>query len=410
MNSILVWQIALRYLRGKRSANAVPILSRISMVAIAVGSCAMIILLSVFNGFEYLVSDLYKAFYPEIKITAAKGKFFSEDATLAAAIHNTKGIQTATRVIEDNVLINSEDNQFIARLKGIDADYDKVNNYKQYVTEGRDTVTASPEPTAVLGIQLMSQLSLDPDNVFSQIVLFYPDASVNAALSPESAFRSQKLRADGAFQAQDDFDSKYILASLPVVQQLFNAEGRYSSIELKLDDGADADDVKETLKTILGPAFTVETQFEQNKTMYLVMRSEKWAIYGILFLVLLIASFNMVGALSLLVMEKQKDMAILKAMGAQRVTIRSIFMAEGVLWSLIGGLTGLFIGLLICFGQIKFNWISLPGSYVIDAFPVHVEMLDVLLIIATIILIGIMASWYPAVRSTRVEAPSLRSN
>lgn len=410
MNSILVWQIALRYLRGKRSANAVPILSRISMVAIAVGSCAMIILLSVFNGFEYLVSDLYKAFYPEIKITAAKGKFFSEDATLAAAIHNTKGIQTATRVIEDNVLINSEDNQFIARLKGIDADYDKVNNYKQYVTEGRDTVTASPEPTAVLGIQLMSQLSLDPDNVFSQIVLFYPDASVNTALSPESAFRSQKLRADGAFQAQDDFDSKYILASLPVVQQLFNAEGRYSSIELKLDDGADADDVKETLKTILGPAFTVETQFEQNKTMYLVMRSEKWAIYGILFLVLLIASFNMVGALSLLVMEKQKDMAILKAMGAQRVTIRSIFMAEGVLWSLIGGLTGLFIGLLICFGQIKFNWISLPGSYVIDAFPVHIEMLDVLLIIATIILIGIMASWYPAVRSTRVETPSLRSN
>lgn len=410
MNSILVWQIALRYLRGKRSANAVPILSRISMVAIAVGSCAMIILLSVFNGFEYLVSDLYKAFYPEIKITAAKGKFFGEDAMLAAAIHNAKGIQTVTRVIEDNVLINSEDNQFIAKLKGIDADYDKVNNYKQYVTEGRDTVTALPEPTAVLGIQLMSQLSLDPDNVFSQVVLFYPDASVNAALSPESAFRSQKLRADGAFQAQDDFDSKYILASLPVVQQLFNAEGKYSSIELKLNDGVNADDVKETLKTSLGAAFTVETQFEQNKTMYLVMRSEKWAIYGILFLVLLIASFNMVGALSLLVMEKQKDMAILKAMGAQRGTIRSIFMAEGVLWALMGGLTGLFIGLLICLGQIKFNWISLPGSYVIDAFPVHIEMPDVLLIIATIILIGIMASWYPAVRSTRVEAPSLRSN
>lgn len=380
------------------------------MVAIAVGSCAMIILLSVFNGFEYLVSDLYKAFYPEIKITATKGKFFGEDAMLAAAIHNTKGIQTVTRVIEDNVLINSEDNQFIAKLKGIDADYDKVNNYKQYVTEGRDTVTALPEPTAVLGIQLMSQLSLDPDNVFSQVVLFYPDASVNAALSPESAFRSQKLRADGAFQAQDDFDSKYILASLPVVQQLFNAEGKYSSIELKLNDGVNADDVKETLKTSLGAAFTVETQFEQNKTMYLVMRSEKWAIYGILFLVLLIASFNMVGALSLLVMEKQKDMAILKAMGAQRGTIRSIYMAEGVLWSLMGGLTGLFIGLLICLGQIKFNWISLPGSYVIDAFPVHIEMPDVLLIIATIILIGIMASWYPAVRSTRVEAPSLRSN
>lgn len=410
MNSVLVWQIAIRYLRGKRSANAVPILSRISMVAIAVGSCAMIILLSVFNGFELLINDLYKAFYPEIKITAARGKFFEETPTIYNAVKTTKSIATTTHVIEDNVLINSEDGQFIATLKGIDRQYDKVNNYKQYVTEGRDTVTASPEPTAVMGIQLMGQLRLDPDNVFSNVILYYPDAAVNAAVNPESAFRSQKLRADGAFQAQDDFDSKYILAALPVVQQLFNAENKYSSIELKLDKNADAEDVKQTLQAKLGNAYRVETQFEQNKTMYLVMRSEKWAIYGILLLVLLIASFNMVGALSLLVMEKQKDMTILKAMGAQHTTIRNIFMAEGVLWAMLGGMIGLITGLLICIGQLKFNWISLPGSYIIDAFPVHIQLMDVLLIIGTIILIGLIASWYPAVRSTRIEAPSLRSN
>lgn len=410
MNSVLVWQIAFRYLRGKRSANAVPILSRISMVAIAVGSCAMIILLSVFNGFELLINDLYKAFYPEIKITAARGKFFEETPTIYNAVKTTKGIATTTRVIEDNVLINSEDGQFIATLKGIDRQYDRVNNYKQYVTEGRDTVTEMPEATAVMGIQLMSQLRLDPDNVFSNVILYYPDAAVNAAVNPESAFRSQKLRADGAFQAQDDFDSKYILAALPVVQQLFNAENKYSSIELKLDKNADAEDVKQTLQAKLGNAYRVETQFEQNKTMYLVMRSEKWAIYGILLLVLLIASFNMVGALSLLVMEKQKDMAILKAMGAQHTTIRNIFMAEGVLWAMLGGMIGLITGLLICIGQLKFKWISLPGSYIIDAFPVHIQLMDVLLIIGTIILIGLIASWYPAVRSTRIEAPSLRSN
>jgi lipoprotein-releasing system permease protein len=410
MNSVLVWQIAIRYLRGKRSANAVPILSRISMVAIAVGSCAMIILLSVFNGFELLINDLYKAFYPEIKITAARGKFFEETPNISQAIKTTNGIATTTRVIEDNVLINSEDNQFIATLKGIDTKYDRVNNYKQYVTEGRDTVAALPEPTTVLGIQLMAQLRLDPDNVFSEVVLYYPDAAVNAATNPEGAFRSQKLRADGAFQAQDDFDSKYMLAALPVVQQLFNAENKYSSIELKLEEGADAEDVKHTLQTKLGNTCKVETQFEQNKTMYLVMRSEKWAIYGILLLVLLIASFNMVGALSLLVMEKQKDMAILKAMGAERGTIRRIFMAEGVLWAMLGGMIGLGTGLLICWGQIQFNWISLPGSYIIDAFPVHIQLMDVLLIIATIVLIGIIASWYPALRSTRIEAPSLRSN
>jgi lipoprotein-releasing system permease protein len=140
------------------------------------------------------------------------------------------------------------------------------------------------------------------------------------------------------------------------------------------------------------------------------MRAEKWAIYGILFLVLLIASFNMIGALSLLVMEKQKDMAILKAMGAERSAIRSIFMAEGVLWSLTGGLTGLAIGLLICWGQIQFNWIALPGTYVVDSFPVHIQFTDVLMVILTIIIVGLLASWYPAIRSTRVEAPSLRNN
>ena len=222
MNRVLVWQIAIRYLRGKRSANAVPILSRISMVAIAVGSAAMIILLSVFNGFEYLISDLYKAFYPEIKITTAKNKFFEVDDKLNQAISTTGGVAVITRVIEDNVLINSEDQPFVAKLKGIDASYDKVNNYKRYVTEGRNTVATSPEPTAILGIQLMSLLSLDPDNVFSEVMLYYPDASVNAAVNPQAAFRSQKLRADGAFQAQDDFDSKYIQPALPVVQHLFN--------------------------------------------------------------------------------------------------------------------------------------------------------------------------------------------
>lgn len=410
MNRVLVWQIAIRYLRGKRSANAVPILSRISMVAIAVGSAAMIILLSVFNGFEYLISDLYKAFYPEIKITTVKNKFFEVDDKLNQAISTTSGIAVITRVIEDNVLINSEDQPFVAKLKGIDESYDKVNNYKRFVTEGRKAVATSPEPTAILGIQLMSLLSLDPDNVFSEVMLYYPDASVNAAINPQSAFRSQKLRADGAFQAQDDFDSKYILAALPVVQQLFNAENKYSSLELKLKPGTDVDDVKQTLQTKLGKDYVIETQFEQNKTMYLVMRSEKWAIYGILFLVLLIASFNMIGALSLLVMEKQKDMAILKAMGAERSAIRSIFMAEGVLWSLMGGITGLTIGLLICWGQIQFNWIALPGAYVVDAFPVHIQFTDVLMVIATIIIVGLLASWYPAIRSTRVEAPSLRSN
>jgi lipoprotein-releasing system permease protein len=196
---------------------------------------------------------------------------------------------------------------------------------------------------------------------------------------------------------------------MPVVQSLFNTPGKYSSIELSLEQGADADDVKKQLQEKLGNTYKVETRYEQNKTLYMVMRSEKWAIFAILLMVLLIASFNMVGALSLLVMEKQKDMAILKAMGAEGTTVRNIFMAEGILWSLVGGLTGLVLGILICMGQQQFQWIKMQGSWIIEAYPVRLQPLDALLIIVTVVLVGLLASWYPALRAIKTEA-SLRSN
>ncbi|MBS1779193.1 MAG: ABC transporter permease [Bacteroidetes bacterium] len=410
MNNLLVWQLAIRYLRGKRRANIVPVLSRISMAAIAVGAGAMIVMFSVFNGFEYLVRDLYKAFYPEIKISAAKGKFFTPSPEVYNTIKSIGGVNTYTNVIEDQVILNSEQDTRIASIKGIDRNYLAVNNVKPYITEGRDSVSAWPVATAIVGTQLLAGLGLDVNNVFSTMILYYPNADADVAQNPLGAFQSLKLRADGAFKIQDEFDEKFILASLPLVQQLFGQPGKYSSIELKLDKDADAEDIKQSLQAKLGSAYKIETRFEQNKTIYMVMRTEKWAIYAILLLVLLIASFNIGGTLSLLVLEKQKDMAILKAMGAENKTIRNIFIMEGMLWSLTGGLIGLTIGALICAGQYYFHWIKLGGSYIIEAYPVHMLATDFLVIIATIIAIGILAAWLPASRSVKVSSPSLRSN
>jgi lipoprotein-releasing system permease protein len=423
MSNQLVWQIAIRYLRGKRTANAVPILSRISMGAIAVGSCAMIILLSVFNGFEFIVKDLYKAFYPDIKISAAQGKFFIPSEGIYTAIKNVKGVVQYTNVVEDNVLLKSDEDQRIATIKGIDGNYFAVNDVKRYITDGSDSITVYDEPlvmqdsmamltkaSTIMGSQLMSQLALDPANPFSTVMVIYPNAEANVAMNPAGAYQSLKLRADGAFRIQDDFDSKYLLTSLPLVQDLLNAKGKLSSVELKLENSGDAEYVKEELSGKLGKDYKIETRYEQNRTLYMVMNSEKWAMFAILVLVLLIASLNMIGALSLLVMEKQKDMAILKAMGAESHTIRNIFVAEGVLWSLVGGGIGLILGTLICIGQQQFHFIQLPGAFIIDAFPVHVKITDYPVIIATVMLVGVLASWYPAQRSTRIDAPSLRSN
>jgi len=410
MNKVLVWQLALRYLRGKRAGNAVPVLSRISIISIAITTTAMVLLLSVFNGFSELVKDLYKAFYPEIKITAARGKFFSfTDAQLHKVAH-LPGVAIATRSIEDNVLLNANDEQRVATIKGIDHSFFDVNDIKPYIVDGADSVTTYPRPTAIVGLQIMNEMGTDVNNIFSTLTLFYPNAqSSNLALAPEQAFQSLKLKPEGVFQVQDEFDSKYILAPLGAVQYLFKAEGKYSSIELKLAPGADAGKVRAQLQKILGSQYTIATRFEQNRTMYLVMRSEKWAVYAILVLVLIIASFNMVGALSLLVLEKQKDMSILKTMGAQPADVRNIFIAEGLLWSLTGVLSGIILGLALCIGQQQFQWVKMQGSFIIEAYPVQIEWADFPLIIITVLTIGFLASWYPALKAKRSHV-QLRSN
>lgn len=407
----LVWQLAWRYLRGKRSANAVPVLSRISMVAIAVGSCAMIVLFSVFNGFEDLIKDLYKAFYPEIRISPAKGKFFALDEQKLTAVRTLNGVTALTTVIEDNVLINSNDEQHVATLKGIDRHYMEVNNVKPYIIEGRDSVIEGAVPTAIAGLRIVNQLGMDVNNVFSRLHIYYPNTEAeNLAANPMSAFQNLQLKPDGVFRVQDEFDSRFILAPITLVQELFLQPGQYSSVELSLGQGADADMIKEQLQQLLGKEYEVNTRYEQNRTLYMVMKTEKWAVYVILVLVLLIASFNMIGALTLLVLEKQKDIAILRAMGAQAGSIRRLFFTEGVLWAVTGGSLGLLVGGLLCLGQQQFHWIRLEGAFIIEAYPVTMQFTDFLVIFATVVVVGLLAAWYPAVRSTRVQDPSLKAS
>ena len=423
MDRTLIWQIAFRYLRGKRSVNAVPILSRISMVAIAVSSGAMIVVFSVFNGMEFIVKDMYKAFYPDVKVSVARGKFFAVDSTKMNAVAHIKGVKNITAVIEDKV-IAKEDNivakasnnsagneaQNVLILRGIDKNYFNVNNISQFIVQGDSNVTEGRIlSTAIIGTHIMNQLGTNVNDEYSRIRIFYLNAAVtNFQSDPSGAYQTMELHPSGAYHINDDYDSKYILAPLATVQGVFRQAGHISSIEISAEPDQ-VTNIKEQLAQLLGSAYKIENRYEQNKTLYMVMSGEKWAIYAILLLVLLIASFNMVGALSMLVLEKQKDIAILKAMGALPTTIRRIFLLEGILWSLIGGLSGILIGVILCLIQLKFGIIQLGASFEVDAFPVRLVWTDFILVIGTILAVGLLASWYPSIRATQAKDPTLKS-
>jgi lipoprotein-releasing system permease protein len=380
------------------------------MVAIAVASAAMIILLSVLNGFSLVIKDLYTAFYPDIKISAAHGKFFSLDEEQLHKIKDIKGVSFISCTIQDNALMNNEgrDNSVVT-IKGVDNNYFKVNNLADYISSGRDSISVDPVPGAIVGNLIMDQTGMDIGNAFSRITLYYPNLSnPNNILDPTAAFQSQQLIPVDTFRVLDEFDSRYIIAPLSTAQELLQAQGKYSAIEISLKAGANADGTRDRLQSIIGKQYKAETRYEQNRTLYMVMNAEKWAVYAILLLVLIIASFNMVRALSLLVLEKQKDIAILKAMGAAPSSVRSLFICEGIVWSVTGGATGITLGLAICLGQQYFGWIKLP-NFVIDAFPVQLIFTDFLLVIVTVVTVGLLAALYPAKKAVNAEMPGLKS-
>lgn len=406
MKNNLIGRLAFRYLSGKGSANAVPVLSRISMVAIAVSSCAMIILFSVFNGFEALIDDLYKAFYPDIKISASRGKFFDPGPVVAPVLKNYAPVAARTSVLEDNVLINTDEGETIpVVLKGVDKQYFAVNDVKSYINDGADTLFQSAEvTTALVGQHIAATLGIDVKNVFSRIMVYYPNGAATApGLSPEDAFLSVSLKPDGTFMVQEEFDSKYLLTPLPAAEELMHQVGRVSSVELKIKPGYRVDQVKRELQNRLGKAYAVATRYEQNKAVYMVMQSERWAGYAILLFVLLIASFNMISALSLLVLEKQKDMGILRTMGILPADLGKVILLEGVLWAFTGGGIGLLLGLLLCLAQQHFALVKIQGAFIIESYPVSLRLTDVFVVLLTVCSVGFLAAVYPARRAARQQ-------
>ncbi|NLR61563.1 ABC transporter permease [Chitinophaga polysaccharea] len=406
----MVWQFASRYFRAKKSTNAINIIAWVSVVAIAVGAGALIVILSVFNGFEGLVKSLYSSFYPSIKIAPATGKTILLTADQLQKISAVPGVAHYSQVIEEKAVLRYGDEPTIAVLKGVDSGYNNVTDVKSHIVRGRFDTGDSVAYRAILGLELEGALGVDVVHSLAPVTVYLPRRNVSTFVTPEDALNNGVLYPTGTFAIQQEFNSKYVITNIEFLRKLLEwGDHEMSALEISTPAGVDEKLLKQRLQVLLGKDYKVQTRYEQNQSLYAIMQTEKWAVYVILSFIMIIAAFNMIGSLYMLVIEKQKDITILKAMGARKSLIMRIFLAEGLIIAGIGTLLGLGLGIGFCLLQQQFGIIKLEGtSFLVDAYPVSMHAADFLLVFVTIMIIGLAASWYPA-RRAAVEAIELKA-
>jgi len=370
------------------------------MVTVAVGTAALIIVLSVFNGFESVVKSLFSVFDPDIEITIARGKTFHENEINADQIRAIPGIISYTRVVEENTLLYYQKKQYLATIKGVDSLYQNNNPIDSLMVTGDMVLQKDSLDFAVPGYGIAYFLGLDmnaPDNYIS---VYIPKRKGSFTGFQQESFSSEMIKPVGIFSVQQDFDDKYMLVPLRFARRLLDYTDEVTSIEIRLAKGADARQIQEKISAIAGPEFKVLNRFQQQEILYKIMKSEKWAVFLILTFILIVASFNVVGSLTMLILDKQKDIGILRSLGAKDATIKQIFFLEGLLISLSGAITGLILGLLVCYLQQKFGIVKLQGggSFIINAYPVKMMIRDFLYVFITIVIIGTAAAWLPVKR------------
>lgn len=396
---------AWRYFKAKKSANAINLIAWVTVAVISFAIACQILVLSVFNGFEGLVKSLYTSFYADIKILPVKGKTFILTPGQISAIKNEPGIKAVSLIVEEKALLQNKDIQTIIYLKGVDSNYINVTGVASKTFQGKFIIGTASAPGLIVGSGIQDAARINVDGAFeaSDLTLILPKKGKISIADPLQSLSEGNVKATGIFSIQQEFDNKYAITNIDFVKQQIGLHfNEYSAAEIKISNNANSEKVKARLVAILNGNFTVQTKFQQNNSLYSTMRFEKWAIYAVLTLILLIAAFNMVSALSMLVMEKQKDISVLQSMGATKSMILKIFLSEGLLLAFIGGGTGISLALLICFLQVKYKLIKLQGgSFLIDYFPVSYQLTDFLLVSFTAILIAFLASWFPARKAAR---------
>jgi len=387
---------AWRYFRGKYSFQAIQLIAWVSVFAIAIGTAALITILSVSNGFSEIVNGLYSDFYADLRVVPSTTKFVKLTQAQLSSVRQIPGVHYATGIVENKAILVRDENQTVVFVKGVDSNYIHINKVNQYLKRGAFSLGNLDSPKLVIGIGVEENLLLYNAELGTQLELIAVGRSGKSLRSMDQLNHLVAVQS-GAFSVQQEFDAQYVFTSNQFAQYLFDLDSnQYSGVELSIDLNKEKSIVT-AIQDILGSGFLVQNKYQQNADLYKIMQIEKWIIFAIRALIMVVASFNLVGALTMLVLEKQKDIHVLHAMGATAGTIQKIFLSLSIVMAMTGAFIGGLIASCLIFLQTQFHFIQLQGvSFIIDYYPVKAIWTDYLAVISLVILIALVAGWVPA--------------
>jgi lipoprotein-releasing system permease protein len=386
--------IARRYLFAKKSTNAINIISAISVLGVFVGSAALIIILSVFNGFEELVLKMFNTVTPQIVIMPAQGKTFTTKTAYFNKLKTNEAIFSYTEVLSENALIWYKNKQTPALVKGVSDDFLKNKSLDTIIIDGAFVLKNKNGANAVLGSALQMYLGINPSDPFEELQIYSPKKGIqNTSINPMDDFTVLSIPPSGVFEIQQEFDNLAIVP-LSFARKLFGEEEKVSAIEINVKDNTDAEALKKQIAKELGTNYVVKNRIEQNQSLYHVLGSEKWMVYIILTFILIIAIFNIIGSLTMLVIDKLKDISVLNSLGASKKLIKRIFLFEGMMITLTGCIFGLLIGFIFCFLQQRFGWVKMGEANLLftNAYPIAFKLTDFVLVFITVTFFSFIAS------------------
>ena len=387
--------IAKRYLISKKSNNAINIISWISIIAIAITTAALVIVLSAMNGLTSVVADLYHAIEPDLKITAVNSKYINNKEELTKKIKSIPGIKGISYSIEENALIKLDDKQAIVTVKGVDDEFKNLTHFDTVVVDGTYRFYYKNQYYGVFGKGIANRLGININDFVSPISIYAPTRGKVESINPEDAFNKLSISAAGIFSLNDDFDFKYVLIDLKAAQQLFDCADAFSIIELSIDDKKQLVNIQTQLQKTLGANYQIKNRYQLNDVLFKTLETEKLWTFLILAFILVIATFNIIGALTMLIIEKKKDIKTLYNLGADQKFIQNIFMQEGFLITSVGAISGLIIGLIVCVLQQQFHFVTFDDQYIIPYYPIKMQLNDFIWILGVVMGIGFLAAIYP---------------
>ena len=402
----LPWFIAGRYLFAKKSHNVINIISAISAIGMAIGTAALIIILSVYNGFDELVKSTLSNVEPDILVCPAKGKVFTPKESMLQSLRSDPSIKECYLVLQENVFVDYEEHQGIAKAKGVDGNYEKESPLADHITSGTFSLHKGDLPQVVVGAGLAYKMGMNPA-FLSSAEIYFPRRDRNFSLAnPAASIESVRARPSGVFTVNQQIDEELMILPLDKMRQLLGYEDEVSGIEIRLTDPSSNKALKNTIKSVrkmVGPDFKVLDRYRQNPSLYKMMRYEKAAIYLILIFIIIIIASNIFGSLTMLIIEKKEDIETFRSLGATDRMLRKTFTLEGWLISLLGLAAGLVAGIGFALLQQKFGFIKMPGNFLVSAYPVILQWGDVLVTVAGVAIIGYLIALIPVRRNISIS-------